>query len=102
MLADDHVCIRAAEAERADRGLTPACAVERPILQLRIDVERTVPQLDVLIEPLEVDRRRELFVRQRHYELEHSRNAGGIETMADVALDRAQGAVLFLLLVFRK
>src|SRR5438045_3838372 len=94
MFADYDMRIGTTEAKRADRSLASLFAGRLPSPQSAVDVKRTVLQGDMLVELLEVDRRRKLLVLKRQEDLDEPGNSSRRQAMADIALDGAQGAVL--------
>ncbi len=56
----------------------------------------------MLVKPLEVNGGRQLFVFQRQDKLDKSGDSRRRRAMTDIALYRAQGAVVFLLGIFFK
>ncbi len=89
---DDQVRVGAAETEGAERG--PAASVRSggPRLVLGGDAERAVVPGDVLVEPVEVQRARDLPVPHPEQDLEQPGDARGRGGVPDVGLDRAERA----------
>jgi hypothetical protein len=87
---EHHVGVGAAEAEGADPGTARPFRV--PIGEPVGDVERAGLQVEGRVGPLEVEGRRDLPVLQGEHRLGQAGDARRHRQVADVGLDRAQGA----------
>ena len=85
--------IRAAEAEGADAGAARLVG-PLPLAQLGVDEERARLEVDLRVGGAEVDARRDALVMQRQRGLDDAGHTGRGVEMADVRLQRADGAVL--------
>ena len=88
-LLEDHVGVRAAEAEGADRR-PPGRRAPGPVGGLGEDVERPGGEVDPGARGGEVRRRRQPAVLQGQHRLDQPGDAGGGVEVADVALHRAE------------
>ncbi len=93
ILFDDQRGIGATSAEGGNRS-DPGGAVVRPGRQLLLHPERRVLEVDVRVGLPGVQRRRQLAVLQLQQHLAQPGDAGGAFAMADIALDRADGAAI--------
>src|SRR5690349_6510866 len=86
--------IRAANPKGTNPGAPRRCAT-RPRLQGLIDVKRTVGKINAWIGGRIVQRRGELAMLERLHGFNQPRHPSRGVSMADVALDRADGTELF-------
>ena len=94
VLLEGDVEVRAAEAERAHRGAARMAAVAHPGARFRAQVEGTLGKAELRVRCVDLDRRGEHPVVERHDRLEEARRAGGGLGVADLALHRAERAPL--------
>src|SRR5205807_2461548 len=83
--------VGAADAEGADPG-APWPARALPVGELGVDVERAGGEVDPRVGCREMQAGRDLAMLQREHGLDQARHPRGGVEMADVGLDRADGA----------
>jgi hypothetical protein len=93
-----HVRVRATGAKRADTGAARIFAAldqrARPGSQRALQDERAVREIDLRVQRVRVQRRRQLRMPELHQHLGDAGQAGSAFAMADIRLDRADRAEL--------
>ena len=91
-LFDNDVYVGAADAESADAGTAGRTGNRGPLPELGVDEKRRAGEIDLRIGLPAVQRRRQHAVLQREHCLDEAGNACRVIQVADVRLDRADGA----------
>ena len=86
----DHMRIRAAQSERTHRCQAATSGGCGPVLQLRVDAERTIGERDVRVRRIKVQRRRNLPVLHGQQHFDQPRHTRCGTRVADVGLDRTE------------
>ena len=102
VLLEQQVEVRTTEAERAHARATQVIGAADPRSRLGVEVEGRVLDVELGVGPLDLDRRRQHLVVQRHHGLEEPGRAGGRLGVADLRLDRSERAPLRLALADRE
>src|SRR6476660_1809775 len=82
-LLQDDVCVGAADAEGTDAGAARAGV---PFTQTVVDVKRAMRKIDLRIGLLEMQARRQRFMRERQHGFDEASDAGCRIEVADVGL----------------
>src|ERR1700722_13339606 len=93
-LLDHHVCVRPANAERAD-ARSSRCSVALPLRKFRIHVKRTAFEIELRIRLFEVESRRKHSIADNMRSVNQSRYARGDIEMAYVRLRHTHRAEMF-------
>ena len=88
------MCIRSADAERTHATASRAFG-SSPRCQRIANIERTVFNIDLWVWIFVVQRRWNLFIMQRHRDLDQTRYAGCGNCVTNIAFDTSDRTVLF-------
>src|SRR5579883_304803 len=87
-LIDDHMCIGPSESEGAYAS-SPRFAVTLPLAKLRIDIKRTIFQINLRIGGTKIQARRNKFMLERQRRFNQAGHTRGTVQMSNVGFDGA-------------